>query len=148
MIELRPYQLDVIDKFNRTVAEGKRRIILVAPTASGKTVIGADIIRSAVANLRDVLVLAHRREIITHTKNKLQANGISHGIIAAEMPELLRPMARVQLASIQTLHARAVRSDRMKLPPADLLVVDECHHTPAQTYRKIIAPIRMRRCSG
>jgi hypothetical protein len=26
----------------------------------------------------------------------------------------------------------------MELPPADLLVVDECHHTPAATYRAII----------
>ena len=26
----------------------------------------------------------------------------------------------------------------MDLPPADLLVVDEAHHTPAETYRKII----------
>jgi superfamily II DNA or RNA helicase len=26
----------------------------------------------------------------------------------------------------------------MELPPADLLIIDECHHCPAQTYRKII----------
>jgi superfamily II DNA or RNA helicase len=31
-----------------------------------------------------------------------------------------------------------MRSDAMRLPPADLLVVDECHHAPAQTYQKII----------
>ena len=47
-------------------------------------------------------------------------------------------MERVQVAAIQTLHARAIRRERMELPPADLLVVDECHHCPAQTYRKII----------
>ena len=54
------------------------------------------------------------------------------------MHKLARPMERVQVASIQTLHARAIRSDRMKLPPADLIVVDEAHHCPAQSYRKII----------
>ena len=27
----------------------------------------------------------------------------------------------------------------MDLPPANLLVIDECHHAPAQTYQKIIA---------
>jgi DNA repair protein RadD len=44
----------------------------------------------------------------------------------------------VQVASVATLHARGIRGDRMELPPADLLIVDECHHCPAQTYRKII----------
>jgi hypothetical protein len=33
---------------------------------------------------------------------------------------------------------RGIRSDRMGLPPADLLVVDECHHAPAETYQRII----------
>jgi ABC-type uncharacterized transport system substrate-binding protein len=61
-------------------------------------------------------VLAHRREIVGQTSAKLQAHGIPHGIIQAGVPE--RPLESVQVASIQTLHARAVRSDRMQLPPA------------------------------
>ena len=44
--ELRPYQREVIEQFHGAVAAGKRRIILVAPTGAGKTVIGADIIRT------------------------------------------------------------------------------------------------------
>jgi DNA repair protein RadD len=45
----------------------------------------------------------------------------------------------VQVASIQTLWTRAMRLERMPLPAADLLIVDEAHHCPAETYRKIIA---------
>jgi superfamily II DNA or RNA helicase len=45
----------------------------------------------------------------------------------------------VRVASIQTLWTRAMRLDRMPLPPANLLVIDEAHHCPAVTYRKIIA---------
>jgi superfamily II DNA or RNA helicase len=45
----------------------------------------------------------------------------------------------VQVASIQTLHRRAIQADKMQLPPADLLVIDEAHHCPAASYRKIIA---------
>ena len=26
----------------------------------------------------------------------------------------------------------------MDLPPADLLIIDECHHAPAETYQQII----------
>ena len=134
---LRPYQQEIIAEFNRVCEAGTRRIIIVAPTASGKTVIGAEIIKQAVTAFQDVLVLAHRRQIITQTSKKLHDHGIAHGIIQAGLHKLARP-ERVQVASIQTLHARAVRSDRMKLPPADLLVIDEAHHCPAVTYRKII----------
>ena len=133
--ELRPYQRDVIAEFDRT-REHKRRIILVAPTGAGKTVIGADIIRSFVRRAKSVLVLAHRREIIAQTSEKLHAAGISHGIIQAGFQG--RPLELVQVASIQTLWARAIHRGTMDLPPVDLLVVDECHHTPARTYRKII----------
>jgi superfamily II DNA or RNA helicase len=81
-------------------------------------------------------VLAHRREIIVQTSQKLYAHGIAHGIIQAGITPRLHE--HVQVASIQTLHARAIRGERMDLPPVDLLVIDECHHAPAQTYRKII----------
>jgi superfamily II DNA or RNA helicase len=83
-----------------------------------------------------VLVLAHRREIITQTSDKLRANGIPHGIILAGVQP--RPLEFVQVASIQTLWSRAVQRENMDLPRAELLVIDECHHCPAKTYRKII----------
>lgn len=49
MTELRRYQVDVIDELDRVIASGKRRIILVAPTGAGKTVIAAAIIKTAIA---------------------------------------------------------------------------------------------------
>jgi DNA repair protein RadD len=137
-MELRPYQHDVIAEFERTVDAGHKRVVLVSPTGSGKTVIASAIIRTQVAAYKKVLVLAHRREIITQTSAKLFAHGVGHGIIQAGMDNLLRPMEFVQVASIQTLHARAIRSERMDLPPADLLLIDEAHHCPATTYKKII----------
>jgi DNA repair protein RadD len=58
-------------------------------------------------------------------------------VIQADLPELARPMECVQVASIQTLTARAIRSNRMKPPPADIVIIDECHHAVADSYRKI-----------
>ena len=133
---LRSYQDTAVADFERAVAAGQRRILLVAPTASGKTVIFSDIIKHYVEQYCSVLVISHRREIIGQTSKKLAANGVAHGIIQAGIDP--RPMARVQVASIATLHVRAVRNKIMPLPPADLLVIDEAHHAPATTYRKLI----------
>jgi superfamily II DNA or RNA helicase len=133
--ELRPYQADVIAEVDQTIAAGKRRIIVVAPTGAGKTIIATAIIKAATG--KRVLVLSHTREIIRQTSEKLFAHGIEHGVIQAGFSAM--PWAAVQVASVQTLWARAMRTKRMELPPADVLIVDECHHAPAGTYRKIIA---------
>jgi len=135
--ELRPYQRAVIDEFRRAIERGIKRIILVAPTGSGKTVIGAEIIRTFRAEHKPVLVLAHRREIITQTSAKLRDCGLAHGIIQAGIAPHLSE--RVQVASVQTLWARAMHREVMELPDADLAVIDEAHHCPALSYQKIIA---------
>lgn len=132
---LRPYQVEFIEEFNRLVSIGVRRILGVAPTAAGKTVIFADIIRAAVAAQKSVLVISHRREIISQTSQKLRDLDIPLGIILAGTQP--RPLELVQVAAIQTLHARAVRSNRMEMPPADLLIFDEAHRAPTATYQTV-----------
>jgi DNA repair protein RadD len=132
---LRPYQTDITTDFERHVERGDRSILLVAPTGAGKTVIAAAIIAGAA---RRVLVVAHRREIVNQTSAKLTARGVPHGIIQAGDDDKLRPMAAVQIASIQTLHTRAIRSSAMEMPLADLLIIDEAHHACAMTYRKVV----------
>jgi superfamily II DNA or RNA helicase len=132
---LRPYQTDIAAEFEAHVERGDRSILLVAPTGSGKTVVAAAIIASSD---RRVLVVAHRREIVNQTADKLTARGVPHGIIQAGDEKKLRPMATVQVASIQTLHARAIRSNAMLMPAADLLIIDEAHHACAMTYGKVI----------
>jgi DNA repair protein RadD len=136
MTDLRPYQRDVVDQVAAAIDQGKRRIIVVAPTGAGKTIIGTAIIKDAITTDRKVLVLAHTREIITQTSRKMHEHGIEHGIIQAGFPT--RPDESAQVASVQTLWVRAMRLQRMSLPPADLIVLDECHHAPAATYQKII----------
>ena len=129
-MDLRPYQRDVIADIEREIAAGKRRIIAVAPTGAGKTVVAASIIKDAVAKGQRVLVLAHTREIIKQTSLKLSAYDIEHGIIQAGL--VADPDRPVQVASIATLWSRAMRRSIMPLPPANLLIIDECHHCPAE----------------
>jgi DNA repair protein RadD len=134
-VSLRPYQTNIAAEFECHVERGNRSILLVAPTGSGKTVIASAIIAGTP---RRVLVVAHRREIVNQTSDKLTARGVSHGIIQAGDEKKLRPMTAVQVGSIQTLHARAIRSSTMLMPLADLLIIDEAHHACAMTYEKLI----------
>jgi DNA repair protein RadD len=134
--ELRPYQAEVIVRIEIEIAAGRRRVLLVAPTGAGKTVVAVAHIAAEAARGRRVLFLAHRRELIQQVSQKLHLIGIDHGIIQAGFSP--RPGVPVQVASIPTLHARTVRSTAMDMPPADLVVVDEAHHVRARSYRRII----------
>jgi DNA repair protein RadD len=133
-VSLYPYQNKAVADFC-TARDFMRRILIVAPTGSGKTVIGSAIMKIYADLFCPVLVLAHRREIIAQTHKKLADHGVNAGIIQAGHP--VHPMRLVQVASLQTLHART-RREVMQLPPAKLVVIDEAHHAPAQTYRKVM----------
>jgi DNA repair protein RadD len=135
---LRGYQADALERIYAEIAAGRRRICLVAATGSGKTVQAAAIINRAVARGERVVFVSHRRELTEQTSQKLHAVGVDDfGIIQAGFPT--RPNAPVQICSIQTLHARAVRSRKIDLPEADWLFVDEAHHARAKTYEHLIA---------
>ena len=80
-----------------------------------------------------VLVLTHRREILRQTSLKLP---IDHGLIQAGLNiDLNYP---VQVASVQTLWARCMRTDKSPLPAANLIIIDEAHHVGARTWRLIL----------
>lgn len=132
---LRDYQRAVVARLVPEIA-ARRRALLVATTGSGKTVIAGAIVADAARHRQRVLFLAHRRELIVQASRKMHAAGVDHGIIQAGFP--MRPAEAVQIASIQTLHARAVRGSKVELPPADIVIVDEAHHARAATYSQII----------
>jgi superfamily II DNA or RNA helicase len=135
-LDLRPYQVAVVERVSDEKAKGNRRILLVCPTGTGKTVIAGRIAKEVSDDGGGLLFLVHRRELVQQSSNKLRAIGVDHGIIQAGMPS--RPQARVQIASIATLHARAVRREVMPLPPADLVIVDEAHHARSRTWETLL----------
>ena len=137
MMELRQYQTSVIDQIERAIASGKRRILIAAPTGSGKTVLAAARIKGEVP-YRNNLFIAHRNELLTQAKDKLAHFDVAAGIIKSGRDREVRPLAFVQVAGIQTLHARAIRSDTMALPEAATVWIDEAHHIRARTYTEIV----------
>ena len=131
--ELRPYQLDAIQDLRDRIASGMRAPICVAPTGAGKTLLEAELVRAHLSKSADnrVLVIAHRRELISQIASTLLRHDVTDiGII---MPGAQpRPSARVQVASTQTLRARK------HLPPATLVIADEAHHYTSDDWSLII----------
>lgn len=122
--QLRDYQ-SMAKRQVRNAFTRHRRVAMVSPTGSGKTVIGASIVESTVAKGNSVLFVAPRKEIVDQTSAKLDSIGLDHGIIMAKHKRD-RPDLPVQVASIQTLMRR-------EKPDVKLVVVDETHtHLDAQ----------------
>lgn len=135
-IKLRPYQVAAVEDLRSSFRDGHRRLLLQAGTGSGKTIIAAEIIKNAVAKGKYILFLAHRRELIDQCSDKLHRFGVDHGVIMAGRE---RDMAQnVQVASVQTVWHRAVKSNKIPLPPVDLMILDECHRSLSKTYLHLI----------
>jgi len=118
----------------------RKKVLVVSPGGSGKTVMISLMAHKAVRARKRVLVVSHRREIITQTYAHLKRLGVREtdiGVIRGEVrPDLVRPDARVQVASIAALLARGSR------PAADLVIVDECHHALAPGYARVLRHYR------
>ena len=129
-IELRDYQVEAVERIRDELRAGRRRVLVVSPCGSGKTVLACEIIRHAVAKGRRVLFIAHRRELIDQTSAKLVEAGVDHGLILAGRGRA--PQKAVQVGSIQTIARR-------DLPDAQLVIVDECHHvTQKNSYGQLL----------
>lgn len=130
---LRDYQAGGLEQLRKLAAQGKRFLLLISPTGSGKTVTFAAAIRSSVSLGRRAIVIAHRKELIDQTVKKLEDFGVRAGVIMGQDARRDSRLA-VQVCSIQTLTRRIDR-----LPPADLVVVDEAHHALSNSYRDVLA---------
>jgi superfamily II DNA or RNA helicase len=106
-------------------------VVGVLPTGGGKTVIFTWMGKAIIERQKSVWFLAHRQELCEQISGKLLEFGVPHGLIMAGMP-----MTR---ASAQVGMIGTVKNRLGHLPPPDLLVVDECHHTPAASYAGILA---------
>lgn len=141
--QLRPYQLDVLERGRARLRAGCRRLLIQAATGAGKTHVSSELCRAAVAKGRRALFVAHRRRLIDQKCQRLRAFGVRHGVVmAASGPDLpYDPDAPVQVASRDTLLARCVRPGvrGLSLPPADVVIVDEAHNLLADQYLELVA---------
>ena len=139
---LRPYQHDAVAAVWKAWQEDDSTMI-VLPTGTGKTIVMAELIRHCFP--RRVMFLAHREELISQAKNKIElVSGFRVDIEMANLRTMengLFDEAQVVVSSIQTQNAGGDGGGRMgKFLPDDFgyLFIDENHHSTAKSYRRVI----------
>jgi DNA repair protein RadD len=121
-----------MDEIPAKYRQGFTRVLAQLPTGAGKTFIFCRIASGAIAKGRRVWLLGHRAEILTQISDALYALGIDHGVLEGGQADT---DSTIIVASIATMSRRL---DRYKDAPPDLIIVDECHHAVAASWRKIL----------
>ena len=116
-MNLRPYQQNLINKSRLEFKRKRQRILLVAPTGSGKTVTAAEFARLILAKGGTVYFVVHRGELLRQAEQTFERWGIQ-GVKCFMVQGLANRIAQ---------HAEPT-----------VLIFDEAHHATAKTYHKII----------
>lgn len=132
VIALKDHQQAAIHNLQKMREQGESIALLYHATGAGKTV-------TAVSDARQfnkrTLFLAHTRELVSQARNTFQNlwSEVSSGMYVAEQKD---NNAYVVCGSIQSV---AQNLDQFKPDDFGYLIIDECHHGTAGTYKKILS---------
>lgn len=138
---LRDYQEYAISLVRNKFATGHKRVLLVLPTGSGKSIILGHMARRCLDRGNKLLALMHRRQLVEQLSGRFQDCGVNSSQIMAGISANLDSYC--QIATVQTY------SRRIKLPSiwsdksdwhinADVLFIDEAHHILSKTYQNVL----------
>ncbi len=135
-----PFQSEILEKLEveRTI-HARNRNLIVAATGTGKTVISAfDFKRFKKENKSyKLLFLAHRKEILQQSlsvyRGILKDNNFGELWVDGSIPSSYEYV----FASVQTINNR-LNEIGLSQEYFDYIVIDECHHLTANSYRTII----------
>jgi superfamily II DNA or RNA helicase len=143
-VSLRDYQLEAIEAVTVAWRDGAQAPLIVLPTASGKTIISAEIMaRAYVGSGGKSLFIAHREELLMQTMDKVRL--VSPTTRVGLVQQMVDEMGReITVASIQTIgHASQKRLKALiEKGPYQVVVIDEAHHAVGAQYTKVIAALR------
>ena len=133
--ELRPKQLEAAEAL---AAEDTG--VLCAPTAFGKTVIGAWLIARRQVN---TLVVVHRQHLADQWRERLAAFlDLLPGAIGQFGGGKRRPTGVIDIALLQSLSRNGEANDLVA--EYGQVIIDECHHVPAFSFERSLSEVRAR----
>ncbi len=135
---LRDYQKECLEAIYEGYKRGIRRALVSLPTGSGKTVIFSEFPRYFRMK-KQMIVLAHRAELLDQAKDKITRANPGLKVEVEQADRIASPESDVIIASVPTLG----RADSKRLVALDpdrffLIIVDEAHHSTAETYKRIL----------
>ena len=136
-MKLRPYQEEILVALREQFRQGKRSVVLYAPTGSGKTEVSIALLDSARQKKNRSAMILDRIVLVNQTSERLDKYDIDHGVLQSGHWRW-RPYEYIQVCSAQTLERRG------KMEDVTLLIIDECHATRAQTVAFIRANPQVR----
>lgn len=136
---LRDYQARAIDEARAEYRAGRRAVVLVSPTGSGKTVIGAFVARSHLARrpgpAAAVLVIAPRIELVDQWAATMHSIGLRVTTDVDKADQLgLDGTPQVVVATIQGITASK------RAPVVTFIVADEGHHYVSEKWHAALQP--------
>ena len=138
-VQLRDYQIKAVDLVREELRRGKKRVLLVLPTGSGKSHTLGFIANKCIENGHRVLALMHRRQLVTQLSEIFKDCGVDCGIIMAGTEHSLEN--KCQVATMQT-YVRRLKLCEIEINKfyhdATVVMIDEAHHTLSKTYQKIL----------
>ena len=142
MTQTRPYQTEAFDGIITQLNDNASTLLVMA-TGTGKTFIFSQVAKEF-SRWGRVMVLAHRGELIQQAVKQLTAiTGEEPDVEMADYHSVRgRNRSQIVCSTIQTQIAGMNGEGRMvKFRPEDfsLLITDEAHHAPAESYKKVIA---------
>jgi superfamily II DNA or RNA helicase len=108
--------------------------VIVAPPGSGKTIIGLSIITK---KKQPALIIVHRKQLFDQWIERIQSFlGIAETFIGKISPGQQKIGTHVTVAMIQSLASIEAENELFK--SFGIIIIDECHHVPAKTFRQVI----------
>jgi superfamily II DNA or RNA helicase len=140
MINLRTYQLKEINDVRTEFIKGNTRVVLQAPTGSGKTCMFSFMVKEASARNKRCLILTNRIELLDQAGGTFERLGITYANITAKTKAI--PTYLVLVAMVETIKRRALaRLDfQILLRSIDILIVDEVHIAAFDTIFTYLKP--------
>lgn len=137
VMELRPYQQEAKDSIFEEWDKGVNKTLLVLPTGCGKTIVFAKVAEECVRRGSQVLILAHRGELLDQAADKIKTvTGLNCATEKAE-ETCLGSWFNITVGSVQTM----MREKRLGQFPADYfktIIIDEAHHCVSDSYQRVL----------
>ena len=133
---LREHQQTVIESISK-----KDLGVIVAPPGSGKTIVALKIISE---KQQPTLIIVHRKQLVEQWIERIET---FLGIPKIEIGKIgqgkNKVVKKITVATIQSLSKEFDKPESENLATAfGTIIVDECHHIPAETFRNTIVKLK------